>query len=371
MGFLARALLPELRMSHQALMRVLALGLALALAIAVNSNAETPPQVVRIGVPGAVTAQGKPIEGGAYGPKTVHLFNQALGAGAPRVEWINIMSAGPGINEAFASGAIDMADYGDLPSIIAKAGGLDIKYLAPLNRGMDSYLIVPPGSAAQSIVDLKGKRIGINHGRPWELAFSRLLEANGLSQSDFQIFNLNLPDGDAALAARNIDGLYSLDGYQDESRGIGKIIWSTKKEPLTWKLIAGLFSTGTFARTYPQTTQRVVTAFVAVNYYYSLPEHRAEALQQTAAGQQMSYEDVQKAYNGISLKERNSVLFDPVLTQYYTDAIAFALSNRLIRRGFSPDELFEPRFVEAALKNLHLETYWTPVDAQGKQIAGK
>jgi sulfonate transport system substrate-binding protein len=358
-------------MSHSRLSRVFALGLLLAFAIATRTIAETPPKVVRIGVPGAITPQGKPIEGGAYGPETVRIFNQAYGAGGPKVEWISIMSAGPGINEAFASGAIDMANYGDLPSIIAKAGGLDIKYLAPLNRGMDSYLIVPTGSTAQSIVDLKGKRIGINHGRPWELAFSRLLDANGLAQSDFQIFNLNLPDGDAALAARNIDGLYSLDGYQDESRGIGKIIWSTKKEPLTWKLIAGLFSTGTFARTYPEATQRLVTAFVAVNYYYSLPEHRAEALRQTAMGQGMTYEDVEKAYSGISLKDRNSVLFDPVLTQYYKDAIAFALSNRLIRRGFSPDELFEPKFAETALRTLHLENYWTPVDAQGKQIAGK
>jgi sulfonate transport system substrate-binding protein len=358
-------------MSNRRLLRVFALGFLIVFAMVVRANAETPPQVVRIGVPGAVTPQGKPIEGGAYGPQTVRLFNQAFGDSHIKVEWINIMSAGPGINEAFAGGAIDMANYGDLPSIIAKAGGLDIKYLAPLNRGMDSYLIVPPGSAAQSIVDLKGKRIGINHGRPWELAFSRLLDANGLNQSDFQIFNLNLPDGDAALAARNIDGLYSLDGYQDESRGIGKIIWSTKGEPLTWKLIAGLFSTGTFARTYPETTQRLVTAFVAVNYYYSLPEHRAEALRQTAMGQGMTYEDIEKAYSGISLKDRNSVLFDPVLTQYYKDAIAFALNGHLIRRGFSPDELFEPKFVEAALRTLHLENYWTPVDAQGKQIARK
>jgi sulfonate transport system substrate-binding protein len=356
------------KMIDRALLRALVCGLALAL-IASNVNAEAFPQVVRIGVPGAVTPQGKPIEGGAYGPKTLALFNRAYGPGGPKVEWVSIMSAGPGINEAFAGGAIDMADYGDLPSIIAKAGGVDIKYLAPLNRGLDSYLIVPTKSTARSIVDLKGKRIGINHGRPWELAFSRLLETNGLSQADFQIFNLNLPDGDAALAAGNLDGLYSIDGYQDEFRGIGKIIWSTKGEPLTWKLIAGLFSTGTFARTYPKTTQRIVDAFVAVNYYYSLPEHRAEALEQTATGQGMTYAEVEKAYSGISLKDRNSVLFDPILTQYYKDAIAFALNNKLIRRGFSPDELFEPRFVQSALKTLHLENYWTPVDAQGKEIA--
>jgi sulfonate transport system substrate-binding protein len=344
-------------------------GLMLSFVTALPVRAETSPKVIRIGVPGAVSLDGKPVAGGAYGPETARLLKGAFKRPDIEIRWVNIMSAGPGINEAFASGAIDFADYGDLPSIIAKAGGIDIKYLVPLTRGMDSYLIVPPASTAKSIVDLKGKRIGINHGRPWELAFARLLGANGLTQSDFQIFNLNLPDGDAALAAHNIDGLYSLDAYQDEARGIGKIIWSTRSEPLTWKLVAGLFSTASFAKDYPETTQQLVTAFVSVNYYFSQPEHREEALRTTALGQGLTYDEVEKAYLGVSIKERNSVLFDPVLYAYYKDAIAYAFKTRLIRRPFAAEDLLEPAFSQEALRQLKLEHYWTPYDADGKPIS--
>jgi ABC-type nitrate/sulfonate/bicarbonate transport system substrate-binding protein len=96
----------------------------------------------------------------------------SLGAGRP--------TPGPIINEGFASGTIDIASYGDLPSIIANAAGVRTELIVPSGRGSDTHLLVPPDSSAQSILDLKGKRIAIHRGRPWELPFSRLIDSVGL-----------------------------------------------------------------------------------------------------------------------------------------------------------------------------------------------
>ncbi len=85
-----------------------------------------------------------------------------------RVEWVPISGAqtGPLINEGFANGTIDVAGYGDLPSIIANAEGVKTKLIVPTGRGSETYLLVPNDSTARSLADLKGKRIAIHRGRP-------------------------------------------------------------------------------------------------------------------------------------------------------------------------------------------------------------
>src|SRR6202007_2410130 len=87
---------------------------------------------------------------------------------------------GPVINEGFSGKRIDFASYGDFPAIIAVAGGVPLKLVAPVGQGQNVYLVVRKGLAARSIADLKGKRIALHRGRPWELPFSKLLDANHL-----------------------------------------------------------------------------------------------------------------------------------------------------------------------------------------------
>ncbi len=80
------------------------------------------------------------------------------------IEWVPASSVAVAtlVNEAFASHRIDFAFYGDLPSIILNASGVPTRLVAPGNLGNNVYLVVPPGSTAKSIVDLKGKRIALN-----------------------------------------------------------------------------------------------------------------------------------------------------------------------------------------------------------------
>lgn len=348
---------------------IVGLGLALLLSVAPAAYAETLPTVIRFGLPGTVGKDGRSGAGSASNKATVDALAEEFAGGGTKIEWSYFVNAGPGLNEAFAAHQIDFTVYGDFPAVIARSGGIKIKLLAPGTRGTsDSYLVVPADSPAKSIADLKGKRVALNMGRPWVLAFSRLAEANGLKLSDFQLFNLVMPDGDAAVAAHSVDATFTIDGLQLQARGVGKILWSTRDAPLDWKFTAELFGREEFVDKYPETTARIVKAFIRAAHHNSLPENRDEYLREWSESQLIPYDLVVENWKGRDLKSGLSPLFDPYVPAHYQDVIAYALQNKLIRRSFAVDELLEPKFAVAALSDLKLADFWTPVDAKGNPV---
>jgi sulfonate transport system substrate-binding protein len=229
--------------------------------------------------------------------------------------------------------------------------------------------VVPTDSTATSIEDLKGKRLSVNMGRPWVLALTRLTESKGLKFSDFQLYNLVMPDGDAAVSAHSVDATYTLDGLQLKAANAGKIIWSTHDAPLDWKFSADLFGAKTFIDKYPDAVTRVVEGAIRSAYKNSLPENREAYIHEYADGQLIPYELALESWNGKDVKAALSPLFDPFVAGHYSDVVAFAIQNKLIRKSFAVDDLIEPKFANAALAKLGFTDFWTPVDPQGKPIA--
>jgi sulfonate transport system substrate-binding protein len=313
------------------------------------------------------------IEGGALqvgGNQTAAVYERglledALAGRGIGLQWVPISSAlgGPGFNEALASRATDFAAYGDFPAIIARAGGIPIKLVVPAGRGTNSYLIVPAGSPARNIADLKGKSIAIQRGRPPELAFSKLIDSGGLSHSDFRIFNVNAAASAAAVAAGEVDGAFvGPDAYLLEDRQVARIIWSSKGTDLKWR--SELFVHDDFARDNAELVQEVVDAYVAAARWASDDLNREEAQRLISrSGTPLSV--VQRDAEGdIPWRERFSPLFDDYMHAHYEEAITFAHDEELIRNRFAVDEFFEPHYVDEALRTLGLEDYWTKREAR-------
>ena len=280
-----------------------------------------------------------------------------------KFEWIPVPTAvgGPLFNEALANKTADFASYGDFPALIAKAGGIDIKLIVPAGRGTNSYLVIPANSTAASIKDLQGKRIAIHRGRPLELAFSKLVSSNGLKYKDFKLYNVNSQAGSAALTAGDVDALFTgSDAFQLEDNKVGKIIWTSKGTP--WKWRAELFVRKAFAEQYPEVIQIVATAYVKAAYWEAQEENRKEVIRlATLLGTPESV--VLRDYagdEGGNWKDRFSPLFDPITVEHYRDAAEFTLAQKLIGKKIDVKDLFDTRFLDAALKELKLETYWTP-----------
>lgn len=268
----------------------------------------------------------------------------------------------PLINEGFSGKRIDFASYGDFPAIIAVSGGVPLKLVTPMGQGQNSYLVVRNGLAAKSIADLKGKRIALHRGRPWELPFSKLLDANGLKLTDFSIVNINPSATPAALASGNVDAAFLLsDGLLLEQKGVGHVIWSTKQAPADWRMRAELFGRGDFVDKNPALTQLVVTAFVRAAAWSAREENRGQVIHDAARGA-LPEAVVAKDYeeSGIPWRDRFSPLFTPNVAGHYRSVADYAFARGLVRNKVDVDSLIDQRFVPQALHDLKLEDFWQP-----------
>jgi sulfonate transport system substrate-binding protein len=268
----------------------------------------------------------------------------------------------PLINEGFSGKRIDFASYGDFPAIIAVSGGVPLKLVAPLGQGQNSYLVVRNGLIARSIADLKGKRIALHRGRPWELPFSKLLDANGLKLTDFTIVNINPSATPAALASGNVDATFLLsDGLLLEQRGVGHVIWSTKQAPADWRMRAELFGRGDFVDGNSALTQLVVNAFVRAAAWSAQEENRGQVIHDAARGA-LPEAIVAKDYDesGIPWRDRFSPLFTPNVSGHYHSVADYAFQRGLVRNKIDVDALIDQRFVSRALHDLKLDGFWAP-----------
>jgi sulfonate transport system substrate-binding protein len=295
-----------------------------------------------------------------------------------KLEWYPVASAlgGPGFNEALASSKVDFASYGDLPSIIARSAGVDIKLIVPYGGATHSYLVVGADVPAKSLADLKGRRIALQRGRPAELPFTRLAAAAGLTVKDFRILNLPPDAAEAALVAGNADAYFAgPKAYLLQERGLGRIIWSTKDTPadsVSWNTRVDLYARSQFAEHNPSLTQIVATAYVRAAHWVTLPENYDAVVQIYTRGG-LTNDTVRRDFDGQATpwKQRWSPLFDDDLRRYFDESVQICYQKKLIRRSFPAAELFDDRFANAAIADLSLADYWKPRsnDADLRQVA--
>jgi sulfonate transport system substrate-binding protein len=275
-------------------------------------------------------------------------------------------ATGPMINEGFANGSLDFASYGDLPSLVVNAGGVSTKLLVPNGRGGDAFLVVPVDSEAKSIHDLKGKRIAVHRGRPWELQFIKLLESEGLTYQDFRILNINPVAGAAAVASGQVEAFFiTSQAYLLEDKKAGKIIWSSKGGPADWKMRTELWGHSSFVAKYPELTQLIVTAWVKAAHWQAQEENKATLLAMTTKdGNPESVVLRGWQDDSLSWRERWSPLFNPYVYSHYQHAIKVSLERKMIRKALTTEALFAPEFLNNALQQLQLQDFWLQQPAE-------
>lgn len=291
-----------------------------------------------------------------------------------KLAWFPVPTAvgGPMINEGFAANRIDFASYGDFPAIIAASGGVDLRLVVPVGRGQNVYLVARKDLPARSIADLKGKRIGLHRGRPWELPFSKLVEQNGLKLSDFQIVNINPPASHAALASGDVDAVVLLsDAYLLEQKGVGRIIWSTKQAPEDWKMRAELFGRGDFVDSNPELARIVAEAYIRAAHWSSLPANRDKVIEIAARAETpRSVVEAEYAEPRVSWRDRFSPLYDQAVIGHYREVADYTYRNGLVRSKVDVEKLLDRRFAGEALRDLKLEGHWPqPQQAAQTRVA--
>ncbi|MFC8450851.1 ABC transporter substrate-binding protein [Kitasatospora sp. NPDC057223] len=113
---------------------------------------------------------------------------------------------GPAILEAFRGGSLDVGIVAETPAIFAQAAKQDVKVVGVVQSSKDAvHLVTSPGSTAQKVADLKGKKIAYTQGTTFQPALLKALKNAGLTPADVTLVNLTPLDTPAALASGQVD----------------------------------------------------------------------------------------------------------------------------------------------------------------------
>jgi len=122
--------------------------------------------------------------------------------------------AGPQLLEALNVGAIDLGVTGAPPPVFAQAAGMDFVYVgAEPGQPGSAGILVPDGSPARQVADLKGRRIALQKGSDSHYLLIALLRQAGLRYQDVEPVFLAPADARAAFQSGAIDAWAIWDPY--------------------------------------------------------------------------------------------------------------------------------------------------------------
>jgi sulfonate transport system substrate-binding protein len=347
--------------------KLIPLLLAAAFAFAPRASAEDKPKVIRIAYPG-VGIGNRPYVGG-NSTAVAHLkgaLEEEFKKDGIEVNWTFLRGAGPAVNELYANGLADFSLLGDLPSIVGKAGGLNTRILAATGIRGNTYLAVPADSPIANIKDLKGKRIGLFKGTNIQLAVAKILKDNGLAEKDVRFLNMDNATIRAALVTKDIEGAFGgNDLLSLRDQGAVKIAYRSNGDPRYLRQ-ASFVGTQDFINKYPSITKRVVKTLVLAAKWIADNDKNPTVVYNLWTKSGVRFADYKEDQQGQSLKALSSPLLDAYFTSQYKIQIEQAKQFGLIKNTFSLESWLEPKFLNQALAELSLQSYWQPADASGK-----
>jgi sulfonate transport system substrate-binding protein len=346
----------------------LAVGLLVASMAGASARAEDKPSVIRIGFPG-VGVGNRPVNGGSA-LASAHLrglFEEEFKKDGIEIKWSFLRGAGPAVNELYANGLLDFSTLGDLPSVIGRSSGLHYRLLAASNVRGNIYVNVPADSSAQSVKDLRGKRIAVNKGTATHLAGLKVLEKFGLTDKDVKLVNMDTNAAQLALATRDIDATFAgSDSLRIRDQGISRVIYTTRGQDPSTTSNSGFLGSEEFIKKYPELTKRVLKLYVQSSKW--IAEVPPTQLFQLWTKSGTTFSSYREDLAGEDIKYRYSPLIDPYIEARYNLQIAESKRLGLTRNQFSFKEWAEPKYLQAVLKELGLENYWQPRGQNGKPL---
>ena len=142
------------------------------------------------------------------GIKSLAAASGAFKDASYRIKWAKF-DYGPPLVAAAGGGDIDLGMVGSVPPIAGAAKNLGFKVIGlQLPEKPDVALeniIVPKGSTARTLADLRGKRIAVPQGSSAHGLLLNALEAAGLKPQDVKIVYLDPKSGAAAFDSGKVD----------------------------------------------------------------------------------------------------------------------------------------------------------------------
>ncbi len=271
--------------------------------------------------------------------KAKGLYDLEFAKEGVKVEWIPFLS-GPVMIEAAAGDRVDLLGVGNMPVLVARAGGIDIKVIAKaaFNPATNAVL-VRPDSPIRTIADLKGKKIAAQVGSSVHYFLYQLLTPAGLSMKDVNLVNLAGPDQGPALESGAVDAIVLWMPYRTQLEKAGKVrvLADSAHVPGSFSFYAVRNSFGTG---HPTLVEAFLKATQATNHY--MRKHPTETLDLLAKDSQFPKEALAESLKGFGW----SMEITGKDIQEMKDIKDFLKANQVLRNDFDIRGLFDIRYLE-------------------------
>ena len=299
-------------------------------------------KTIKIGTPG----QGGILSENAQLAYKLGYLDEELEKAGYKAEYVGFPQAGPAINEAFAAKEIDYAFYNELPAMVAKSNGVDVKLIAAITQQFNYALFVTEKSGIKSVKDLEGKKAIAVQGTILYKYFADLSKQNNVDLTKVETLNA-LADANALLASGDADA-YSC-AYSSalllKEQGLGTILTDTTKDVAESTGIA-LAARDEFVKQEPESAKAIIRALKRASEYAS---QNPDEVYKLLAAESLTEDLLKQVY----AFDTTFSFFNPEISDTYKKNIQgqyeFAKENQLLASDLNVDELIDTSYVEEVL----------------------
>lgn len=272
-------------------------------------------------------------------------FDEEFAKYGYKANLVPMTGAGPAINEALASGSLDIGILGDVPAVNGKANGIDTKVIS--FNGLNNTVVIlgNPDSKITSIEDLKGKKVATQKGAFMHRLLIYILESKDLSIDDIEFINLTSQDALAALESGSVDAAVTQPNDTTyrlvQENGYDEIIFSRDYDG--WASGSMTEIRTDFLKENEDVAVAFLTAIIRANEYI---ENNPEALVDqwvTAGYSKESYDYSYPDHDNYATIEASSDVVDNA-----KNTLKFLQDNDLTDKDFDVDDWYDLSYYETA-----------------------
>ncbi len=266
-----------------------------------------------------------------------------------KVNLVPMTGAGPAINEALASGDLDIAEYGDVPLVNGKANGVDTQLIAFGGMNTKGSLISAPGTDYKSVTDLKGKIIATQKGSYMHRELINILKDAGLTIDDVDFVNATAQDAASMIEAGSVDAVIESGAILTRLANQGyNIVVDYRENPQYW-CDSGAAARTEFINDNPDIIKAYVRALIKAAKYTADDPNIQVAQFETSGESEEAFNYLYPDFDYYSSVAPVDGEIDNL-----KDVLSFLLDNDLITadKEFDIDEWINSSFYEEAFNEL-------------------
>ncbi len=234
---------------------------------------------------------------------------------------------------ALVNGEVELAVPAE-DALVGRAFNQDkIRALASIDKAEYFDLVARRDQGITTVVDLKGKKVGVVRNTIAEFYLGRFLELHGLTAGQVTLVDVNIAQSEAAIAGGQVDAILTRPPYLapiEESLAQNEIVWEAQNSQ---PLYAVLIGRNDWIAEHPQPLLQLFRALIQAERYLMQYPAPAQGIVQTRLNLDGGYMTAVWTHNQFS------VSLDQSLILAMEDEARWMISNHLTTAKQVPDFL--------------------------------